>query len=560
MKPSTFTFEEIALRSLNYLERLADVDGLPYFNVFWTEPAEAAHDWPDFGDVTARQLQGIIMLREMTGTGSSMEEVWLRNLLSWIDPEDGLMYRPQTAFSDRTADWGDAALTLYALVTAYLSGGDSKLRERIRKMVSSLHARAVSGDVPEPVFRGFIMKSLMSVERRVTQGEALDLCRIIAHLAFEIDSSFTQDNRFTGHMHGNLRTLVGAVDYAHYTGDKKLLERVNALFQNVQSFTTRFGFLPELVWRPGDIVACETCALMDYAGLGVTLANLGHRHYWSDMERLARNHLAESQVNDMSWLQREDNLTDTRQFTWTDIPQRLRVAWAGWSSPNHILACRETLHWGGAELRGKTRAVQNCCGGSGVHGLFILWKNASAYSKGELSVNMHIDKLLPEAEIRCFQPWQGLLTVQLRSACTRVKIRMPDFADSAAIRVRVNDTPKDFSIRDGFAEIASPDMSDRIEMHYPLVERREKVSVGNPGFRQWKYGVTWKGDTVIDLQPVDNEIETAFSDFEHREVEVFYGIRGPGPLYQRDRFKKEARPSLSRIHLDNSGMNFWVFN
>src|SRR5215467_7234538 len=66
-KPRTFALETFAHRSLNYLNRMVDTNGLPYFNVFWTEPAEAAHDWPDFGDVMARQFQAAIMARHMTG-------------------------------------------------------------------------------------------------------------------------------------------------------------------------------------------------------------------------------------------------------------------------------------------------------------------------------------------------------------------------------------------------------------------------------------------------------------------------------------------------------------
>jgi len=66
------------------------------------------------------------------------------------------------------------------------------------------------------------------------------------------------------------------------------------------------GFLPEVIGRRGDIIACETCALMDFAGVGVTLANHGHPEYWADMERLARNHYVESQVRDASWLVSDD--------------------------------------------------------------------------------------------------------------------------------------------------------------------------------------------------------------------------------------------------------------
>ena len=99
-------------------------------------------------------------------------------------------------------------------------------------------------------------------------------------------------------MHGNLRSMVGAADYALTTGDPVLYSRIDALYRYVKTTGTSFGFLPEVIGRQGDIIACETCALMDFAGVGVTLANHGHPEYWGDMERLARNHYVESQVRE----------------------------------------------------------------------------------------------------------------------------------------------------------------------------------------------------------------------------------------------------------------------
>src|SRR3990172_475331 len=42
----TFSLESFAQRSFNYCNRMVDKAGFPFLNVFWTEPAEAAHDWP----------------------------------------------------------------------------------------------------------------------------------------------------------------------------------------------------------------------------------------------------------------------------------------------------------------------------------------------------------------------------------------------------------------------------------------------------------------------------------------------------------------------------------
>jgi DUF1680 family protein len=328
------------------------------------------------------------------------------------------------------------------------------------------------------------------------------------------------------------------------------------VYRYVRSTATRFGFLPEVIGRKGDIVACETCAIMDYIGLAVTLANHGHPEYWGDVERVVRNHLIESQVADGSWLVSDPQREDTSQFSWHNIGERMVGGYAGWSSPTHILACKEELHWGGPEFKGKARAFQNCCGGSGTHAFFIAWKNATTFKDNQLTVNLHIDKLLPQAEIRCFQPYSGLLTISVKQSC-RIRVRIPDFSDKADIQVEADNKTETITVFGNYIELGIRQKGEMISIGYPLPVIEDEELIGNPIGRKYKYKVTWKGDTVINLAPLGNEYEYGYSDFENREVPVYYGQNGPGRLYKRDHFEKDNIPELSELSLDCGGMNFW---
>ncbi|MGD1104698.1 MAG: hypothetical protein ABSA59_21855 [Terriglobia bacterium] len=275
----TLALETYMQRSFNYCNRMVDGNGQPYFNIFWTEPAEAAHDWPDFGDVTARQYQGVVMARRMTGVPAPIEAVWRRNILGYIDPASGLLTRPETSYSHKVADPGDQALTLYALVTAYADAPDPGLRKIILHMTDNMLARASSG-TGGGFLGGFTIKSLMTAARVLGDESALKLAGLQVHRVFVDNPVFTPDNTFRqgGHMHGNLRTLVGSADYALDVGDPVLFSRVDAIYRYVRSQATRFGFLPESIGRQGDIVGTETCALMDYIGLaGARASQPTHR-------------------------------------------------------------------------------------------------------------------------------------------------------------------------------------------------------------------------------------------------------------------------------------------
>ncbi len=565
LQPQTFALESYVKRSLNYLSRMVDQDGQPYFNVFWTQPAEAAHDWPDFGDVTSRQLQAAIMARHMTREEVPMEKVWLKTILSYLDPDTGLILRPNVPYADSVTDRsGDQALTLYALLTAYLDRRDDVLQKAIFQMVNSLLVKIERNDPRHAAVipTGFCIKSLMVCARYLNYDPALKLARLLVSRAFADSSLFTPDNAFRpgAHMHTSLRTLVGAADYALHTGDPIMYNRVDALYCYVRSQATRFGFLPEMIGRKGDIFSCETCAIMDYLGLAVTLANHGHPEYWADVERVARNHLIESQMSDGSWLLSDSTKKDTAQYTWTEIGQRMEGGFAGWSSPNHILACKETLnaHWGGPELRDKPRAFQNCCGGSGVHALFTVWKNAARFEDGGLSVNMHIDKLIPQAEIRCYQPFVGLLIIKLKEPC-EVKVRIPDFVTFEDMKIEADSENISPRAQGNYMELGKRQQGEVLRITYPLPVFEEEVNIGNLGFRQYTYRVTYKGDTVVRMQPLGNEYTSGYSEFDKRDVPTFYGTTGPAPLYQREYILKHKQPELSALRLDDSPLDFWYF-
>ncbi len=558
--PGTFALETFARRSLNYLNRMVDTNGLPYFNIFWTDPAEAAHDWPDFGDVMSRQYQGVIMARHMTGERAPIEAIWRRKLLELIDPETGLLTRPQTPFSQKAADPGDQALTLYALVTAYEDTPDEGLKKVILKMTARLLAQAEEGKgAGDGFLSGFMIKSLMASVRVLHDESALKLAGHQVQKVFVESPLFSPDNTFRhgGHMHGNLRTLVGAADYALYTGDPVLFSRVDALYRYVRSESTSFGFLPEVIGRQGDVVATETCALMDYVGLAVTLANHGHPEYWGDVERVVRNQLAESQATGLPWLKSAAGQADTEQFTWRDLPARLAGGYAGWSSPTHFLATCETLHWGGPELRGKTRVFQNCCGGSGTHGFFIAWKNAASFENGTLSVHLHFDKLLPQAEIRGYQPFRGQLAIKLK-ADSAVRVRIPDFVDPATLKVETGGAAVPVKVWGNYAELGRHRRDTVLKISYPLASRTEEVQIGNPGFRHYRYRVHWRGDTVIAMEPLGDEYKTGYSDFEKKDVPVYYGKEGPGSLYQREALLQTSEPELTPLQADDGKLNFWA--
>jgi hypothetical protein len=324
----------------------------------------------------------------------------------------------------------------------------------------------------------------------------------------------------------------------------------------VKSLSTSFGFIPEDVGRKDDITLCETCALMDYMALLVTMANHGHPEYWHDAERLVRNQLAESQLIDPSFIKSDNTKEDTEQFSWRDIGERMVGAYAGWSSPTHFLAAEEYSRWGGPELQGKTRLFQNCCGGSGTFAHYIAWKNAVEWKDNTFYVHMHIDKLTPWAEVRCLQPYRGETCITLKKDCS-LKIRIPNFAMGKEFAVTVNGEKKEYTVWGNYLELDNLSAGDKVQFTYPLDIVTEDVTLEAPGGRKYRYKVEWKGDMVISIEPIGEQYTTGYSEVEKRQVPVYYGKNGPGRLYQREYMRKNIDPTPAPLTMDDGSMNFW---
>ena len=147
------------------------------------------------------------------------------------------------------------------------------------------------------------------------------------------------------------------------------------------------------------------------------------------------------------------------------------------------------------------------------------------------------------------------MTVDLKQAC-KVRVRIPEFADAKAIRATSNRGEVKARAWGNYLELGDRQAGEKLEVSYPLPTWDEQIAIGNPGFRQYGYRVTWKGDTVVRMTPIGEQTKTGFSDFDGRPVKVFYGEDGPGPLYRRDAMLQGGEPKFTPLHMDDGGLDF----
>ena len=544
-----FSLEDSLRIGASHLESLVDAQGRTYFNVFRTTPAEAVTDWPDFVDPPSRYFEAAAMVEPIIGRGVHTAGVLRRRLFSHIQA-DGLAYRPDTPISHSEAVLFDQSRLLYALTTwAMHDPADGEIRARLSGLVGGLQRRATLVDgyahfgKIDACWWGTLIRPLLQAGLLLAEASYVDFARALARGILDHSDLYGTGGLFCGHTHSHLGTAAGILACGIISGEGRFVQRVREILEYARSISTEFGFVPEVAQREDDLVSCETCAIMDYLDVALLLARHVDAGYWELVERVARNHLVESQVAQRQWLNFAPALPDEDGIIRSDLERRLAGAFAGWSAPHGLLAYEETFwpEWVKTprmypRYLGKVRALQNCCAGAGIRALHQVWSNIAWFDGDCLQVNLVMDKRINGARITSLLPLEGKVVIQLERKCD-VRVRAPAVTGNQPLEVALHSAGRAVRVepvqRGPFLEVGNLAAGDRIEITFPQPTREEIIAIGNPDRQQYRFRVAWKGNTVTEVQPAPDNARSGYSRVEKRDVRLFYGEDTPGRLYQR---------------------------
>jgi len=525
VKSDTLIIEDKAMLSLNHLTRNLDPK-LNYEPYFWTmfdsDPVEARHDFPDFGDITGRYLDALILMRRMTGseTGELEEQKLKELLLSYFSEGDGLNYRPNTAWSKHDALMFDQSSVLSALVTWYIKTKEEKVKHYLERMIEGLWKIAIKKEgycfYPYEVYAptgwdwnynggegatnrasdscydgGRMILPLVIYFELTGYERALVLAKnlVDGNLYHSTSSShegpiFSEDGSFTyGHFHSRTAVIAGILRYGIATGEKKYAEWAERAYNWTKTQGSSYGWFPV----NDEEESCETCCLADMLETAIMLAENGRPKYWSDIEIFTRNHLAESQLDDISWVKSRDKRPDTQQSSFDNIPERARGGFAGWSGPNDFF---------GPSVQPFKYRLQNCCSAAGARALFLVWHHIVTKKEKGVFVNMSLDRDTEWVEVKSLRPNKGEVKVKVHNAPT-LFLRVPDWADRDQVTLTVDGNKRETDwIDNNYLKLVGLEKNQEATVIYPLTEKEENETIGTKNFR-----VEWKGDTVMSITP-----------------------------------------------------------
>lgn len=522
-----------------------DPTGLPYFDVLLRRPyAEAAHDFPDFVDLVGRYWEASLIVQEVTARPVETEPLLRKRAFSLFEAE-GLSYNPSTRFSYHKVDIWGLTRVLFALIRRCRVEGSEESRVALRRLIQATKkwVSEETGANPRRVASCVLLLlcPLAEASELLGQEEPLDFAsRFLPSL--RAGGAIAPDGRWSGHAHSHFSAVAGIVEFGHLKADRKLVDWGRSAFEHIRQVGTEFGWIPELLDRPDDCVGCETCAMMDYLDAAIRLARAGHHELWDLIERVTRNHLAESQVQDPTWLVEPPNARDTAITIQRHVGLRMLGAFAGWSSPIGILAYDEPYvnifwkasgHYPWDHIKGgRIRTIQNCCGGSGLKAFYRVWEETSRIEGETLVVELPFDREFDVARVRTQQPFGEKVEVEVHQPL-RVKVRVPRDARAETARVSLGGKRIDPARRNGYLVVDRVLPGEKLQVALERTEHVEQVTVGNPGFQQYRFEARWRGATVLKVDPAPTNRSEGFNHLLKRKTKISSRGDVEHPFYQR---------------------------
>ena len=519
-RPDTYFLQEAIDRGIDAIDaRLDRKEGMRPFFELWVAPTpRMAHAIWDFGDMSARYTDALILGRQVTGNEKYPEDdAALRSVLGKCNPWDNpfMPGRMAVSFLDQyLQEPSEERLhTLDNLVSVARAGltfeDDYAYYFRHPKGWNTWDDAVFGNFEPYPTYPlGGLILALTRYGEAGGSAESEDLLERIARFVLRESGTFCEDGKYKGHTHsgGILTAATGLFRWAVRVGNTAVAEQMRNAFDWTVENSSSWGWVPDGLGR--DNTTSETCSITDAVHLGLLIARHVDPSYYGIVERYVRNQFLENQITKTHLL-----LPRERTPEIDVIETALRGSWMASARPNSLDDLLNTQ-------------VEGCCLGSGVRGLYLAWEDTVTRRGDKVSVNMSFSRNSEWVEVIGYQPYEGRVDVIVHDA-PKVEIRIPEWVSVKDLKVNLNGrTIPAMVSASRYVQLEDLRPGDRASVEYPL-RHEEKTEMAN----NLEFQVKWRGDTVVGIEP---------------RGEVY-------PLFERDHFQGEPPMLTEQPYKNQTG-------
>lgn len=502
----------------------AELEGQPYSYIeLHTAPPVAMHAPLDYGDSAGHLLEALTFARIMTGTAPDERDALLAGHLLAHQREDGLISVPATPWTRPLPivelEWTQRG-ALMAWTTRYLAFDDAEALNAAQKLVQALYKTVIwekdmcwlpasvlpAGgwldrrppiDRPGDILTGAqIVFPLVRFAVATGNDQAHRLAAGLIRFFRQRSGAFDREGHITDkgarYLHSTAGLLKAALRFAIHLADVNSIEWVQSCYAELRAYGTDFGFFPHRV-AGADRWQGDTTFLKDMIELAILLGSYRDHTYFRDAERFGRNHLLESQILELDWVEKEIDV-EFPQVVWCanhppegvrteGVPQAVRGHFASWS------LCNDAIDPTNPRLMLRSTAA-------GIRALYDLWHYAIAREDEAVRVNMLFSRDTRWANVTCRVPHEGFVEVLMKTRGV-LAVRIPDETDNEDLVTVVNGTRhREEVLRGGYGWLQALRNGDVATYDWSQKERKEVCTLNDK-----EYNLKWRGDSVVDIDP-----------------------------------------------------------
>ena len=203
----------------------------------------------------------------------------------------------------------------------------------------------------------------------------------------------------------------------------------------------------------------------------------GHTSYFEDAERMLRNHLLASQMDDLSWVTENQGIANTETRAYEGLQGRAYGAFC-FGDPNGFHSYNSDLT------------------GAALQGIAAAWEHIITDAEdGGIHINLLLSREHDAVDITSLLPESSTVVVESKRPID-LSIRIPPWCEREVVEASINGTTVPITIADDYLNIG--ELSERARVEVTFVQPQfltQERAIGH----DIPYRIRWLGNTVIAM-------------------------------------------------------------
>jgi hypothetical protein len=141
-------------------------------------------------------------------------------------------------------------------------------------------------------------------------------------------------------------------------------------------------------------------------------------------------------------------------------------------------------------------------------------------------------------DIDSYLPYEGKVAIKNKTAKS-ISVRIPYWVDKKSVKSTVNGKKTTPFWIENYLVFKDVSAKDVVVIEFPMIETTEQHR-GN-SLQSVKYTCKFKGNTLVDISPREEEENDGYSYYQGQGREKVY------PTYRRDHLKKDKAPMKKKV-------------